>query len=270
MGARSIRKHTIHIIIVIRNSENSLHMIDSFTQTLLKLSPHKILGESMLETAYKKLSSGDNKMFVVVAGNIGSGKTTLTKKLSERLAWKPHFESVSDNPYLSDFYQDMPRWSFPLQVYFLNHRFNTHKIIEGSMGSAIQDRSIYEDANIFAKSLFQQGDLDARDYENYINLYESMIQYLSPPTLMIFLRRSVPKLVERIKLRGREYEQAIPIDYLTRLNDYYDDWYDSYTLGKSLIVDTDDLDFLDNEEHFDRLVEKIHNSIDQQEMFFYY
>lgn len=224
----------------------------------------------MLENAYKQLSSGDNRMFVVVAGNIGSGKTTLTKKLSERLSWRPHFESVQDNPYLEDFYNNMQRWSFPLQVYFLNHRFNTHKLIETSYGSSIQDRSIYEDANIFAKSLFEQGDLDARDYENYYRLYESMIQYLNPPTLMIFLRRSVPKLVERIKMRGRNYEQAIPIDYLTKLNHYYEQWYENYDLGKSLIVDTDDLDFLENEDHFDRLVQRIHDSIDQQEMFFYY
>lgn len=224
----------------------------------------------MKNHAYKQLSSGENRHFVVVAGNIGSGKTTLTKKLSEKLGWKPHFESVQDNPYLADFYENMQRWSFPLQVYFLNHRFNTHKFIENSNSSSIQDRSIYEDANIFAKSLFEQGDLDARDYENYCCLYESMIQYLSPPTLMVFLRRSIPKLQERIKMRGRDYEQAIPIDYLTKLNQYYDDWYDNYDLGKSLIVDTDDLDFLENEEHFDKLVEKIYSSIDQQEMFFHY
>lgn len=224
----------------------------------------------MKNHAYEQLSSGDNRHFVVVAGNIGSGKTTLTKKLSEKLGWKPHFESVQDNPYLADFYKDMQRWSFPLQVYFLNHRFNTHKFIESSNSSSIQDRSIYEDANIFAKSLFEQGDLDARDYENYCSLYESMIQYLSPPTLMVFLKRSVPKLQERIKMRGRDYEQAIPVDYLTKLNQYYNDWYDNYDLGKSLIVDTDDLDFLENEEHFDRLIERIYSSIDQQEMFFHY
>lgn len=224
----------------------------------------------MLENAYKQLSSGDNRHFVVVAGNIGSGKTTLTKKLSQRLGWKPHFESVQDNPYLADFYKDMARWSFPLQVYFLNHRFNTHKLIESGSFSAVQDRSIYEDANIFARAIFEQGDMDKRDYENYCNLYESMISYLSPPTLMIFLKRSVPKLQERIKMRGRDYEQSIPVDYLTKLNGYYNDWYESYDLGKSLVVETDDLDFLENEEHFDKLVQRIHDSIDQQEMFFYY
>lgn len=224
----------------------------------------------MSELAYHRLTSSANPMFVVVAGNIGSGKTTLTKKLSERLGWKPHFESVQDNPYLADFYADMSRWSFPLQVYFLNHRFNTHREIETLPASSIQDRSIYEDANIFARSLYDQGKLDKRDYDNYRQLYDSMIQFLNPPTLMIFLRRSVPKLQERIKQRGRDYEQAIPVEYLTSLNKYYDDWYNNYNLGKSLIVDTDELDFLDNEEHFDRLIKRIWDSIDQKDMFFHF
>lgn len=224
----------------------------------------------MSEMAFHRLSNSANPMFVVVAGNIGSGKTTLTKKLSEALGWKPHFESVQDNPYLADFYKDMSRWSFPLQVYFLNHRFNAHKEIESLPASSIQDRSIYEDANIFARALFESGKLDERDYANYRQLFESMIQYLSPPTLMIFLRRSVPKLQERIKQRGRDYEQEIPVDYLTSLNEYYDEWYANYNLGKSLIVDTDELDFLDNEEHFNRLVKRIEDSIDQKDMFFYF
>lgn len=224
----------------------------------------------MSEMAYHRLSSAANPMFVVVAGNIGSGKTTLTKKLSERLGWKPHFESVQDNPYLADFYKDMSRWSFPLQVYFLNHRFNTHREIETIPASSVQDRSIYEDANIFARALYEQGKLDERDYNNYRTLYDSMIQFLSPPTLMIFLRRSVPKLQERIKQRGRDYEQAIPEEYLSSLNKYYDDWYKNYNQGKSLIVDTDELDFLDNEEHFNRLVKRIWDSIDQKDMFFYF
>ncbi len=224
----------------------------------------------MSALAFNRLSSPANPMFVVVAGNIGSGKTTLTKKLSERLGWKPHFESVSDNPYLSDFYGDMSRWSFPLQVYFLTHRFNTHKQIEALPASSVQDRSIYEDANIFARALYESGKLDQRDYNNYRSLFESMIQFLSPPTLMIFLKRSVPKLQERIKQRGRDYEQAIPVDYLTSLNKYYDDWYANYNLGKSLIVDTDELDFLDNEEHFNRLVKRIWDSIDQKDMFFHF
>lgn len=224
----------------------------------------------MINRAYEELKCENSKHFIVVAGNIGSGKTTLTKKLSQKLGWKPYFESVSDNPYLGDFYADMSRWSFPLQVYFLTHRFDTHRQIEGSAASSIQDRSIYEDANIFARALYEQGNLDKRDYENYSNLYNSMIEYLGAPTLMIFLKRSVPKLLERIAQRGRDYEQAIPVDYLTSLNNYYNDWYNKYDLGKSLIVDTDELDFLENEEHFDRLIHKIHDSIDQQEMFFYF
>lgn len=224
----------------------------------------------MIDIAYKQLKCTNNSHFVVVAGNIGSGKTTLTKKLSERLNWKPYFESVNDNPYLADFYKDMSRWSFPLQVYFLTHRFDTHKTIELTQASSIQDRSIYEDANIFARALFEQGNLDRRDYENYLTLYKSMIEYLNPPTLMIFLKRSVPKLLERISMRGRDYEQSIPVDYLTRLNDYYYDWYENYNLGKSLIVDTDELDFLENEDHFDRLIKRIYDSVDQQEMFFYF
>lgn len=220
-------------------------------------------------TAYEELSN-NNRMFVVVAGNIGSGKTTLTKKLAERLNWRPNFESVQDNPYLEDFYQDMERWSFPLQVYFLTHRFNTHRSIESSSNSEIQDRSIYEDANIFARALFEQKCISTRDYENYCKLYQSMIEFLKAPDLMICLKRSIPKLQERIKMRGRDYEQSISVDYLTRLNRYYDDWYENYNLGKSLQVDTDDLDFLDNEDHFDKLVERIHDSIDQQDLFFTY
>lgn len=221
----------------------------------------------MAELAFQQLSNSNNSLFVVVAGNIGCGKTTLTKKLSERLGWKPHFESVQDNPYLADFYADMERWAFQLQVYFLTHRFSTHKFIEGSGASSVQDRSIYEDANIFARALYDQGTLNERDYNNYRTLYNTMTPYLNPPTLMIFLRRSVPKLIERIQQRGRDYEQAIPVDYLTRLNKYYDDWYGSYDLGKSLIVDTDDLDFLDNEAHFNKLVARIWDSIDQKDLF---
>lgn len=226
-----------------------------------------IEGVHMSDRAIHQLAKGQ-QLFVVVAGNIGCGKTTLTKKLSERLGWKPHFESVSDNPYLADFYGDMSRWAFPLQIYFLNNRFTTHKIIESSAASCVQDRSIYEDANIFARALHDQGTLDKRDYDNYTTLYKSMTNYLNPPTLMIFLKRSVPKLLERIQLRGRDYEQSIPVDYLTRLNSYYDEWYESYDLGKSLVVDTDELDFLGNEEHFNRLIQKIDDSIDQKDMFF--
>ena len=224
----------------------------------------------MQEDYYTQLQDQSTKMFVIVAGNIGCGKTTLTSNLSERLGWKPMFESVEDNPYLSDFYGDMSRWSFALQIHFLTHRFNTHRQIEDANFSAIQDRSIYEDANIFARSLYEQGNMSRRDYDNYIGLYKTMIEYIEPPSLMIFLKRSVPKLMERIKQRGRDYEQSIPVDYISRLNDFYEEWYDSYDAGKCLFVDTDELDFLHNGAHFDKLVEKIHHSIDQQDLFFHY
>jgi deoxyadenosine/deoxycytidine kinase len=220
--------------------------------------------------AFDRLSMPNNRLFIVVAGNIGCGKTTLTKKLSKRLNWNPYFESVADNPYLDDFYGNMSRWSFALQVYFLNHRFETHKLIQQSSNSSIQDRSIYEDANIFARALYEQGDLDKRDYTNYIRLYKSMTAHLNYPTLMIFLKRSVPKLQERIRMRGRDYESSIPTEYLTKLNEYYSEWFEQYDHGKSLLVDTDDLDFLDNEEHFEQLVQKIWDSLDQKEMFFTY
>ncbi len=212
----------------------------------------------------------NNQLFIVVAGNIGSGKTTLTKMLCERLGLKPFYESVEDNPYLSDFYSDMSRWSFPLQIYFLTHRFQTHKMIEQSGASAVQDRSIYEDAHIFARALFEQGDLDKRDYESYLRLYHSMTEHLKYPSLMIFLKRSLPKLQERIKLRGRGYEQTIPVDYLSRLNDYYNDWYQNYSSGKALHVDTDDLDFVENPEHFEQLVQRVYDSMEQQDLFFTY
>ncbi len=212
----------------------------------------------------------NNQLFIVVAGNIGSGKTTLTKMLCERLNLKPFYESVEDNPYLSDFYADMNRWSFPLQIYFLSHRFQTHKMIEQSGASAVQDRSIYEDAHIFARALFEQGDLDKRDYESYLRLYHSMTEHLRYPTLMIFLKRSLPKLKERIQLRGRGYEQSIPSDYLERLNGYYHDWYEGYTGGKALHVDTDDLDFIEQPEHFDQLVQRIYDSMEQQDLFYTY
>ena len=208
------------------------------------------------------------KRFIAIAGNIGSGKTTLTQMLSEHYRWEPHYEVVAENPYLADFYGDMNRWSLQLQVFFLSQRFQAHQTITRSDSSAIQDRSIYEDAHIFARALFEQGDMDARDYENYNRLYQSMIQFLRPPTLMIFLRRSVPKLMERIHQRGRDYEQSISYDYLTRLNQYYDEWYDQYEAGNALVIQTDELDFLDNEAHFNLLVGKMHDSIAQRDLFY--
>jgi deoxyadenosine/deoxycytidine kinase len=207
------------------------------------------------------------KIFIAVAGNIGTGKTTLTGLLSERFGWKSHFEAVSENPYLADFYDDMARWSFPLQIYFLNHRFKAHQAVTQGQDSAIQDRSIYEDANIFARNLYEQGRMEKRDYENYLDLYKVLCGFLTPPDLVVYLRKSLPKLKERIAQRGRDYEKAIPHDYLSNLNRYYDDWMEGYDLGRKLIVDSDNLDFLHNPDHFDTLATRIVGALDQRDLF---
>lgn len=207
------------------------------------------------------------KLFIAIAGNIGTGKTTLTKMLADHYGWKPHFESVSDNPYLKDFYGDMVRWSFPLQIYFLNHRFKTHKSVGASNYSAIQDRSIYEDSHIFARNLFEGGKMEERDYRNYLDLYQEMIKYLPPPDLMIYLRKSVPKLVEQIKRRGRDFEQSIPVDYLECLNRYYEEWIGAYNTGKLLVIDSNELDFVAHPKDFDQIAKRILEKLDQRELF---
>lgn len=207
------------------------------------------------------------KMFIAVAGNIGTGKTTLTQMLSQRFGWTPHFETVAENPYLADFYGDMTRWSFPLQIYFLKNRFRAHQEISLGGNSAIQDRSIYEDANIFARNLFEQGQMEERDYQNYLDLYHLMTSFLNPPDLVLYLRKSLPKLQERIKMRGRDYEKNIPSEYLSNLNRYYDDWLANYDLGKRLVIESDDLDFLKNPKDFDFICEKILTTLDQRDLF---
>lgn len=207
------------------------------------------------------------KIFIAVAGNIGTGKTTLTNMLSGHFGWTAHFEAVKENPYLADFYRDMSRWSFPLQVFFLNNRFRAHQQITEGTNSAIQDRSIYEDANIFARNLYEQGNMEERDYRNYLALYEAMCQFLTPPDLVIYLRKSLPKLKERIAMRGRDYEKAIPDQYLVNLNRYYDDWMLNYSLGKKLIIDSDEIDFLHNSKHFDHVAGLILSSLDQRDLF---
>jgi deoxyadenosine/deoxycytidine kinase len=164
------------------------------------------------------------KLYIAIAGNIGAGKTTLTRMISKELGWKAYYEKVVDNPYLSDFYADMKRWSFHLQVYFLSHRFRAQKEITMWPGSCIQDRSIYEDVEIFAHTLFAQGNMSAKDYENYKMLFENMVSYLRKPDLIIYLRASIDKLVQQIEKRGRDYEKTIDIGYLKTLNKAYDDW----------------------------------------------
>jgi len=187
--------------------------------------------------------------------------------LSRRFGWVPHFEAVADNPYLADFYRDMSRWSFPLQIFFLNNRFKAHQTIVQGTNSAIQDRSIYEDANIFARNLFEQGQMEERDYKNYLDLYNVMCNFLTPPDLVIYLRKSLPKLQERITMRGRAYEKDIPADYLANLNRYYDDWMEGYDFGKKLIINSDGLDFLHNPKDFDYLARNILGMLDQRDLF---
>lgn len=207
------------------------------------------------------------KIFIAVAGNIGTGKTTLTQMLSRKFGWHAHFEAVRDNPYLADFYKDMGRWSFNLQVFFLNHRFNAHQEITAGNQSAIQDRSIYEDANIFARNLYEAGTMSERDYRNYLALYNSMNKFLTPPDLVLYLRKSLPKLKERIAKRGRDFEQSIPDQYLIDLNRYYDDWMQNYSQGKKLIIDSDHLDFLNKPEDFDFIAKQILGALDQRDLF---
>ena len=201
------------------------------------------------------------KKFIAVAGNIGSGKSSLTTMLSQRFGWTPYYESVEDNPYLADFYGDMKRWSFHLQVYFLSHRFQTHKSIVEASGSVIQDRSIYEDAEIFARNLHAIGNMDARDYENYVALYKVMTGYLKPPDLMVYLRANVDTLVTQITKRGRSYEQSISRGYLEQLNSHYEQWIGHYALGKLLVIESDHMDFVGNRSDFASIESMITNAL---------
>ncbi len=194
-------------------------------------------------------------MHIAVAGNIGSGKTTLTTLLSKHYKYTPHYESVDDNPYLNDFYKDMQRWSFNLQVYFLNSRFAQLIDLKKKGMPIIQDRTIYEDANIFAPNLNAMGLMTKRDFDNYLILYELMESFVTPPDLLIYLRASVPKLVSQIQKRGRDYEEAIRLDYLTRLNERYEAWISTYDKGPLLIIDVDDMDFQANKEDLGKIIE---------------
>jgi len=201
--------------------------------------------------------SGRKKYFIAVAGNIGAGKSSLTKLLSQQFGWNPFFESVADNPYLSDFYADMTRWSFNLQVYFLSNRFQSHKAITEGPGSVILDRVIYEDAEIFARNLHEIGKMDARDYANYVELYKVMTEYLRPPDLLIYLRANTDTLVKQISLRGRDFEQGIPREYLEQLNGHYESWTQNYKLGPLLTIESDGLDFVNRKGDLDKIVKRI-------------
>ncbi len=196
-------------------------------------------------------------MHVAIAGNIGAGKTTLTKLLAKHFRWEPHYESVAENPYLDDFYGEMERWSFNLQVYFLNSRFRQILEIRESGKNIIQDRTIYEDARIFAPNLHAMGLMTNRDYNNYDSLFDLMERLVSPPDLLIYLRASIPTLVGQIHKRGRDYENSISIDYLSRLNERYEAWITKYNKGKLLIIDVDHLNFVDNQEDLGSIIDKI-------------
>ncbi len=206
-------------------------------------------------------------LFIAVAGNIGAGKSSLARLLGERFSWRPYFESVDDNPYLADFYADMERWSFHLQIYFLANRFKCHKEIVESSESVIQDRSIYEDAEIFARNLYDIGKMTERDYTNYVSLFHVMMEYLKPPDLMIYLKANVDTLLRQIARRGRAFEQGIQRSYLEQLNHLYGSWIDSYRLGPLLIIESDDLDFVNNPVDLDFIIRRVKQSLPQMQLF---
>ncbi len=197
------------------------------------------------------------KKFIIISGNIGSGKSSLTKILSEQLGWKAFYEVVEDNPYLEDFYNDMKKWSFHLQIFFLSKRFQHHQNIVRDPCSVVQDRSIYEDVDIFARNLYEQGFMSPRDYCNYRELFTIMVDFLSPPDLIIYLQASIDTLRRRISLRGRDYEKNIPSDYLEQLNILYEKWVKEFTICPILTIPTDALDFVQSPEHLKMISQKI-------------
>lgn len=198
---------------------------------------------------------------VAIAGNIGSGKTTLTSMLAKHYKWRPHFEDADDNPYLNDFYEDMQRWAFNLQIYFLNTRFSQILQIRKGKETVVQDRTIYEDAYIFAPNLYAMGLMSKRDFENYLSLFQLMEQLIQPPDLIIYLKASVPTLVKQIQKRGREYESGIRLDYLKKLNERYDNWAVSYNMGRLITIDIDEYNFLEKKEHFSIIIKRIDSEL---------
>jgi deoxyadenosine/deoxycytidine kinase len=196
-------------------------------------------------------------MHIAIAGNIGSGKTSLTEILSRHYNWIAHYETMDGNPYINDFYQDMSRWAFNLQVYFLHNRFSQVNEIRRNGAKVVQDRTIYEDAYIFAANLHDMGLMSLRDYDNYMSLFGLMVSYIQPPDLIIYLRASVPTLVRQIQKRGRAYETSIRLDYLQRLNERYEAWISNYNLGPKLIVDVDKNNFIDNADSLRSILDKV-------------
>jgi deoxyadenosine/deoxycytidine kinase len=194
---------------------------------------------------------------IAIAGNIGSGKTTLAEKLAKHYGWTPLYESVDRNPYLRDFYEDMTRWAFHLQIYFLNSRFNQVRQIRESEKPIVQDRTIYEDAHIFAANLHKSGHINNRDYQSYLDIYNSMVNFVQPPDLLIYLKAGIPKLVQQIQKRNRDFEFNIKLDYLKTLNEHYEDWIGSYHQGKLLTIDVNKMDFVENIEDFAYIIGRI-------------
>lgn len=198
---------------------------------------------------------------VAIAGNIGAGKTTLTTKLANHYKWEVHYEDTEVNPYLTDFYNDMNRWSFHLQIYFLNSRYQQVLNIRKGNNTVIQDRTIYEDAYIFAPNLYEMGLMSERDFHNYTTLFETMMHQVEPPDLLIYLRAGIPKLVSHIHSRGRDYEGNMSLEYLKRLNDKYERWIDKYTAGNLLIVPVDNLDFENSQEDFGKVINLVESEL---------
>lgn len=194
---------------------------------------------------------------IAVAGNIGAGKTTLTEMLAKHYGWTPHYEEIEGNPYINDFYDDMPRWSFNLQIFFLNSRLKQLIDIQNGTETVIQDRTIYEDADIFAPNLHDMTLMSSRDFKNYYNFYNTLKKLITPPDLVIYLKGSVPALVERIQKRGREYEENIRLDYLKKLNELYNKWAANYKEGKLLVIDIDKINFVDNTEDLGEIINKV-------------
>lgn len=205
------------------------------------------------------------KKFVAVAGNIGVGKSTLVSKLCERLAWKPFYEPEGENPYLADFYRDMRAWAFHSQIFFLTRRLRAHRQLVEHPTSAIQDRTVYEDAEVFAHNLYQQGQMARRDYTAYWDLYQVLTEFLPPPDLVVYLRASVPTLLNRISKRGRDYERHISTEYLEQLNQLYEAWIAHFSLCPVLVVPADFLDYVNNTQHFDLVVRKVEEKLTGKE-----
>ncbi|OZI09247.1 deoxynucleoside kinase [Siphonobacter sp. BAB-5385] len=200
-------------------------------------------------------------MHIAVTGNIGAGKTTLARMLAEHFGWEVFYEAVENNPYLADFYEDMERWAFHLQIYFLRSRFDQARQIMHSTKRIIQDRTIYEDAHIFAKNLYRSGYMSAVDYETYFSLFQTMMDVVKPPDLMIYLKADLPKLLHQIQKRGREYELNMSVEYLTDLNAHYEEFIASYTDGKLLVLDVNHLDYVNRPEDFEFIIKEVDRAL---------